>query len=54
MTATLTARDRIEATARRRMAAVAALPRRGWDNERERADALAKLNETLDAWNEGQ
>ena len=42
--------DRLEANCRRLMAERAAMPARGWDTERKRAEKLAALDAELDAW----
>lgn len=40
--------ERLEAECRRRMAVAARLKTRGWDSQREKADAIADVDEVLD------
>lgn len=44
--------DVIEARARRLMAFIARLPRRGWDDDRTYVAEVQRLDGMLDAWNE--
>lgn len=51
---TTSAAETTEAKARRKMAEHAAIPLRGWDSGRRRAELQAEIDALLDAWNDAR
>ena len=54
MASTMICTETIEARCRKLMAELAAMPSRGWDTERKRAEKRAEVDAALDEWAEAQ